>query len=95
MYAIFLDIFSFTGQQGKLWCPKIYFNHRCFTGPLLSKTKLAELPQAIGPGPLHLVIQDVIYRVVNIAYKSSRVLQILQVNGNPTVGMDQQIIKAK
>ncbi|GFU73929.1 scm-like with four MBT domains protein 1 [Trichonephila clavipes] len=84
-----------SGQQCKSWCPKIYFNHRCFTGPLLSKSRLAELPQAIGPGPLHLVIQEVIYRVVNIAYKSSRVLQILQVNGKPSPGMQQQIIKAK
>ncbi|GBN98880.1 Scm-like with four MBT domains protein 2, partial [Araneus ventricosus] len=88
-------VLSPAGQQCKSWCPKIYFNHRCFTGPLLSKSRLAELPQAIGPGPLHLVIQEVIYRVVNIAYKSSRVLQILQVNGKPSPGMQQQIIKAK
>ncbi|KAG8186556.1 hypothetical protein JTE90_020859 [Oedothorax gibbosus] len=81
--------------HSKSWCPKIYFNHRCFTGPLLSKSKLAELPQAIGPGPLQLVIKDVIYRVVNIAYKSSRVLQILQGNGKSNVGMEQQLIKAK
>ncbi|GFY45916.1 scm-like with four MBT domains protein 2 [Trichonephila inaurata madagascariensis] len=90
-----VPILSINGQQCKSWCPKIYFNHRCFTGPLLSKSRLAELPQAIGPGPLHLVIQEVIYRVVNIAYKSSRVLQILQVNGKPSPGMQQQIIKAK
>ncbi|KAF8767845.1 Scm-like with four MBT domains protein 2 [Argiope bruennichi] len=88
-------VLSPAGQQCKSWCPKIYFNHRCFTGPLLSKSRLAELPQAIGPGPLHLVIQDVIYRVVNIAYKSSRVLQILQVNGKPSPGMQPLIIKAK
>ncbi|GIX76142.1 scm-like with four MBT domains protein 2 [Caerostris darwini] len=83
------------GQHCKSWCPKIYFNHRCFTGPLLSKSRLAELPQAIGPGPLHLVIQEVISRIVNIAYKSIRVLQILQISGKPTPGMEQQIIKAK
>ncbi|XP_054710645.1 scm-like with four MBT domains protein 1 [Uloborus diversus] len=82
-------------QQCKSWCPKIYFNHRCFTGPLLSKSRLAELPQAIGPGPVNLVMFDVISRVVNIAYKSSRVLQILQVHGKPSSGMHQQVIKAK
>ncbi|GFS85109.1 scm-like with four MBT domains protein 2 [Nephila pilipes] len=90
-----VPILSINGQHCKSWCPQIYFNHRCFTGPLLSKSRLAELPQAIGPGPLNLVIHDVIHRVVNIAYKSSRVLQILQVNGKPSPGMEQQVIKAK
>nr|XP_042900715.1 scm-like with four MBT domains protein 2 [Parasteatoda tepidariorum] len=82
-------------QHGKSWCSKIYFNHRCFSGPLLSKSRLAELPQAIGPGPVRLVLHEVITRVVNIAYKSSQVLQLLQASGKCRPYMQQQMIKAK
>lgn len=87
--------YFFSEQHGRSWCPKIYFNHRCFTGPLLSKSRLAELPKAIGPGPVNLVMNEVISRVVNIAYKSSRVLQLLQVQGKPSPLMQQQVVKAK
>lgn len=80
-------------EQGKSWCPKIYFNHRCFSGPLLSKSRLAELPQAIGPGPVNLVMTEVLTRLINIAYKSSQVLQELR--GRASADMQQHIIKAK
>lgn len=49
-----------TGQgNGKYCCPKIYFNHRCFSGPYLNKGRIAELPQFIGPGNCVLVLKEV------------------------------------
>lgn len=45
--------------NGKYCCPKIYFNHRCFSGPYLNKGRIAELPQFIGPGNCVLVLKEV------------------------------------
>ena len=44
---------------GHAWCPKIYFNHKCFSGPYLSKGRIAELPKCVGPGPVVLVMKEV------------------------------------
>ena len=44
---------------GNGWCPQIYFNHRCFSGPFLSKGRIAELPKCVGPGPVTLVMTEV------------------------------------
>ncbi|KFM58598.1 Scm-like with four MBT domains protein 1, partial [Stegodyphus mimosarum] len=40
-------------------------------------------------------MKEVLTRVVSIAYKPSRVLQILQIHGKPSQGTQQQVIKAK
>ncbi|RWS18017.1 scm-like with four MBT domains protein 1 isoform X1 [Dinothrombium tinctorium] len=61
----------------KAWCPPIYFNHKCFTGPALSKSKICELPRSVGPGPVQLVIQEVISKIISVAYVPSRVLNEL------------------
>lgn len=45
--------------NGKYCCPKIYFNHRCFSGPYLNKGRIAELPQSVGPGNCVLVLKEV------------------------------------
>lgn len=86
---------DFAREQSKAWCPRIYFNHRCFSGPLLSKGRLAELPKQVGPGPISLVMKEVLTMLINVAYKSSRVLSELQLRGKPNLNMQQQIIKAK
>ena len=44
---------------GSDWCPKIYFNHLCFSGGFLSKGRIAELPRSVGPGPVSLVMKEV------------------------------------
>lgn len=62
---------------GKGWCPRIYFNYKCFTGPSLSKSKLCNLPRFVGPGPVLLVLQEVISKILSIAYVSSRILNDL------------------
>ncbi|XP_046387459.1 scm-like with four MBT domains protein 1 [Ischnura elegans] len=77
------------------WCPKIYFNHKCFSGPFLSKGKLAQLPKAVGPGPVTLVMRVVLSMLISSAYKSSRVLKELQAEGNPGPGMHLEVLKAK
>ncbi|XP_064488102.1 scm-like with four MBT domains protein 2 isoform X2 [Ornithodoros turicata] len=82
-------------KNSKSWCPCIYLNHRCFSGPFLSKGRLAELPRQIGPGPISLVLKEVLTQVINVAYKSSRVLSELQLKGKPNPTMHQQVLKAK
>lgn len=51
-----MNVFIDTGIS---WCPKIYFNHRCFSGAFLSKARLAVLPKSVGPGPITLVMKEV------------------------------------
>ncbi|XP_013794742.1 scm-like with four MBT domains protein 1 [Limulus polyphemus] len=86
---------STTKVGGKAWCPKIYFNHRCFTGPYLSKSRLAELPRHIGPGPVALVMKEAVSMLVNVAYQSRRVLRELQLHGRSDPSMQQHFLKAK
>ncbi|GLH01333.1 Polycomb protein Sfmbt [Gryllus bimaculatus] len=81
--------------QRSCWCPKIYFNHKCFSGPFLSKGKLAQLPKAVGPGPVTLVMREVLGMLISVAYKSSRVLKELQCDGKPEAGMHLEVLKAK
>lgn len=77
------------------WCPKIYYNHRCFSGPYLAKSRIAELPKFIGPGPIKLVISEVLTMLISVAYKSCRVLRELQMDGEANPNMHQQLLKAK
>ncbi|KAJ9576506.1 hypothetical protein L9F63_025601, partial [Diploptera punctata] len=71
-------------HQRSSWCPKIYFNHKCFSGPFLSKGKLAQLPKA-----------KCLSMLISVAYKSSRVLKELQTDGKPEPGMHLEVLKAK
>uniref|UniRef100_A0A8C5G3V8 SAM domain-containing protein n=1 Tax=Gouania willdenowi TaxID=441366 RepID=A0A8C5G3V8_GOUWI len=75
----FIKTEAFYGN-GKYCCPKIYFNHRCFSGPYLNKGRIAELPQFIGPGNCVLVLKEVLTLLINSAYKPSRVLRELQLD---------------
>lgn len=82
-------------DSGRTYCPKIYFNHKCFSGPHLSKGRIAELPCSVGPGPLSLVMKEVLTMLISVAYKSSRVLREIQLVGPPNPTMTQQLLKAK
>uniref|UniRef100_A0A8C7D189 Scm like with four mbt domains 1 n=1 Tax=Oncorhynchus kisutch TaxID=8019 RepID=A0A8C7D189_ONCKI len=64
--------------NGKYSCPKIFFNHLCFSGPYLNKGRIADLPQSIGPGNCVLVLKEVLTLLISSAYKPSRVLRELQ-----------------
>lgn len=82
-------------NEENCWCPKIYYNHKCFSGPYLSKGRIASLPKCVGPGPVGLVMKEVLTNLINVAYKSFRVLKELQLEGKPNPKMQQQTIKAK
>ncbi|XP_021367553.1 scm-like with four MBT domains protein 1 isoform X2 [Mizuhopecten yessoensis] len=82
-------------SAGNAWCPKIYYNHQCFSGPYLSKGRIALLPKCVGPGPISLVMKEVLSMLINVAYKSCRVLRELQVEGKINPNMMQQSLKAK
>lgn len=56
---------------------RIYFNHKCFTGPSLSKGKICSLPQYVGPGPMRLVMEEVVTKVISVAYVPPRILNDL------------------
>ncbi|KAF4518842.1 hypothetical protein B566_EDAN006693 [Ephemera danica] len=81
--------------QKSSWCPKIYFNHKCFTGPFLSKGKLALLPKSVGPGPVTLVLREVLSMLISVAYKSRQVLKELQLEGPLPKDMHLEVLKAK
>uniref|UniRef100_G3P4S7 Scm like with four mbt domains 1 n=1 Tax=Gasterosteus aculeatus aculeatus TaxID=481459 RepID=G3P4S7_GASAC len=88
---------SETAGQGnrKYCCPKIYFNHRCFSGPYLNKGRIAELPQFIGPGNCVLVLKEVLGLLINSAYKPSRVLRELQLDQESRWQGHGETLKAK
>ncbi|XP_053577181.1 scm-like with four MBT domains protein 1 [Bombina bombina] len=81
--------------NGKYLCPKIYFNHRCFSGPYLNKGRIAELPKSVGPGGCVLVLKEVLSLLINAAYKPSRVLRELQLQEEPLWPQHAETLKAK
>ncbi|KAM4651078.1 scm-like with four MBT domains protein 1 [Discoglossus pictus] len=81
--------------NGKYLCPKIYFNHRCFSGPYLNKGRIAELPKSVGPGSCMLVLKEVLSLLINAAYKPSRVLRELELQEEPSWPQHAETIKAK
>ncbi|XP_035732853.1 scm-like with four MBT domains protein 2 isoform X3 [Vespa mandarinia] len=89
-----LDI-PISEPRSSLWCPKIYFNYRCFTGPMISKGKLATLPKAVGPGPVVLVMREVLSMIVSVGYRSARILKVLQCDSKPDPGYRLEVLKAK
>ncbi|XP_062401897.1 scm-like with four MBT domains protein 1 [Sardina pilchardus] len=81
--------------NGKYCCPKIYFNHRCFSGPYLNKGRIAELPQCVGPGNCVLVLKEVLTLLINSGYKPSRVLRELQLDQEGRWNGHGETLKAK
>uniref|UniRef100_A0A6I8QRL9 Scm like with four mbt domains 1 n=1 Tax=Xenopus tropicalis TaxID=8364 RepID=A0A6I8QRL9_XENTR len=82
-------------SNGKYLCPKIYFNHRCFSGPYLNKGRIAELPKSVGPGSCVLVLKEVLSLLINAAYKPSRVLRELELQEDSSWPQHTETIKAK
>ncbi|XP_071502253.1 uncharacterized protein [Diadema antillarum] len=79
------------------WIDKVYYNHKCFSGPYLNKGRIAELPKSVGPGMVPLVLREVLHMLINAAYKPPRVLRELQVENEETAGMNGSlhVMKAK
>ncbi|KAI1888069.1 hypothetical protein AGOR_G00181250 [Albula goreensis] len=82
-------------QNGKYCCSQIFVNHRCFSGPYLNKGRIAELPQAVGPGKCTLVLKEVLSMLINAAYKPGRVLRELQLVEDPLWNFQEETLKAK
>ncbi|XP_062852790.1 scm-like with four MBT domains protein 2 [Trichomycterus rosablanca] len=81
--------------NGKYGCPRIFINHRCFSGPYLNKGRISELPQAVGPGKCTVVLKEVLTMLINSAYKPSRVLRELQMVEDPQWNCLEETLKAK
>ncbi|KAJ8006946.1 hypothetical protein DPEC_G00112480 [Dallia pectoralis] len=81
--------------NGRYCCSRIYVNHRCFSGPYLNKGRIAELPQAVGPGKCTLVLKEVLSMLINAAYKPGRVLRELQEVEDPQWDCHEETLKAK
>ncbi|KAM9705788.1 scm-like with four MBT domains protein 2 isoform 2-T3 [Menidia menidia] len=81
--------------NGRYCCSKIYVNHRCFSGPYLNKGRIAELPQAVGPGKCTLVLKELLGMLINAAYKPGRVLKELQELEEQTWDCQEETLKAK
>ncbi|KAF7655216.1 hypothetical protein LDENG_00059380 [Lucifuga dentata] len=76
-------------------CSKIFVNHRCFSGPYLNKGRIAELPQAVGPGKCTLVLKELLTMLINAAYKPGRVLKELQEVQDQSWDCHEEVLKAK
>ncbi|XP_063782885.1 scm-like with four MBT domains protein 2 isoform X2 [Pseudophryne corroboree] len=81
--------------NGKYCCPRLFINHRCFSGPYLNKGRIAELPQSVGPGKCVLVLKEVLSMVINAAYKPGRVLRELQLVEDTSWNFQEETLKAK
>ncbi|XP_018421974.1 PREDICTED: scm-like with four MBT domains protein 2 [Nanorana parkeri] len=89
------DNYSTGTSNGKYCCPRLYINHRCFSGPYLNKGRIAELPQSVGPGKCVLVLKEVLSMVINAAYKPGRVLRELQLVEDTSWNFQEETLKAK
>ncbi|XP_033845127.1 scm-like with four MBT domains protein 2 isoform X2 [Periophthalmus magnuspinnatus] len=81
--------------NGRYCCSKIFVNHRCFSGPYLNKGRIAELPQAVGPGKCALVLKELLTMLINAAYKPGRVLKELQEMESHSWDCQEETLKAK
>ncbi|TKS90522.1 Scm-like with four MBT domains protein 2 [Collichthys lucidus] len=81
--------------NGRYCCSKIFVNHRCFSGPYLNKGRIAELPQAVGPGKCTLVLKELLSMLINAAYKPGRVLKELQELEDQSWDCQEETLKAK
>ena len=61
------------------WCPPIYFNHLCYSASFIRRPRLEALPRFIGPGPVRLVMREVISRLIASSFKSGSILKKLEV----------------
>ena len=71
---------STNDEETSSWCPKIYFNYKCYSASFLSKARLASLPRSVGPGTVRLVMREVISLLVGSSYKSGSILNRLECN---------------
>ncbi|CAH2050895.1 unnamed protein product, partial [Iphiclides podalirius] len=77
------------------WCDRIYFNYKCYAGPSISRNKLSRLPKHVGPGPLPLVLREVLNKLISASYKPAKLLKDWEADGEPADGMRLDVLRAK
>lgn len=87
---------AYQAKNTEEWCDKIFFNYKCYSGPFLSRNKLSQLPKSVGPGPLFLVIREVLNMIISVAYKPAKLLKDLEHEGGKVdAGKKLEMLKAK
>ena len=81
-------------EKSSSWCPPVFFNYKCYSASFLSRTRLAGLPKKIGPGPVQLVIREVLNLIIGSSFKSGSVLKRLEAK-NETAKVDFVIEELK
>ncbi|KAL4226128.1 transcription corepressor [Mactra antiquata] len=76
-------------QEKGAWCPKIYFNHRCFSGPYLSKGRISDLPKHVGPGPMDLVLKEG-WSTISASDISSTIQQVVMSSSSKTATKESE-----
>ncbi|CAG4953891.1 unnamed protein product [Colias eurytheme] len=77
------------------WCDRIFFNYKCYAGPSISRNKLSQLPKHVGPGPLCLVLKEVLNKIISASYKPAKLLKDWETEGPPEEGMRLEMLRAK
>lgn len=77
------------------WCDRIFFNYKCYAGPSISRNKLSQLPKHVGPGPLSLVLKEVLNKIISASYKPAKLLKDWETEGPPEDGMRLEMLRAK
>ena len=65
-------------EKSSSWCPPVFFNYKCYSASFLSRTRLAGLPKKVGPGPVQLVVREVLNLIIGSSFKSGSVLKRLE-----------------
>lgn len=82
-------------KNSEEWCDRIYFNYKCYAGPSISRNKLSQLPKHVGPGPLTLVLKEVLNKIISASYKPAKLLKDWETEGPPEEGMRLEMLRAK
>ncbi|KAL0850775.1 hypothetical protein ABMA28_006706 [Loxostege sticticalis] len=77
------------------WCDRIFFNYKCYAGPSISRNKLSQLPKHVGPGPLSLVLKEVLNKIISASYKPAKLLKDWETEGPAEEGMRLEMLRAK
>ncbi|XP_059045457.1 scm-like with four MBT domains protein 2 [Achroia grisella] len=82
-------------KSSEEWCDRIFFNYKCYAGPSISKNKLSQLPKHVGPGPLSLVLKEVLNKIISASYKPAKLLKDWETEDTPEEGMRLEMLRAK
>ena len=77
------------------WCHPIYFNYKCYSASFLSRARLAGLPKKVGPGPVQLVMREVLNLIIGSSFKSGSVLKRLEAKRDQPASADFVIEELK